>query len=57
MHGRYNNATQEAVRTFQSLQQLTQTGIANQQTQLALSKYAADYMMNHTEFWTVDGTF
>ena len=57
VHGRYNNATQEAVRTFQSLQQLTQTGIANQQTQLALSKYAADYMMNHTEFWTVDGTF
>ncbi|NLX82774.1 MAG: CHAP domain-containing protein [Clostridiales bacterium] len=57
VHGRYNNATQEAVRTFQSLGQLTQTGIANQQTQLALAEYAADYMMNHTEFWTVDGTF
>lgn len=57
VHGRYNNATQEAVRSFQSMQQLTQTGIANQQTQLALNEYTAHYMMNRTEFWTVDGTF
>ena len=56
IHGQYNNATQEAVRSFQSMKQLTQTGIANQQTQLALYEYAAHYMMNHTEFWTVDGS-
>jgi hypothetical protein len=36
---------------------LTQTGIANQQTQLALNDYAAQWMMNHTEFWTVDGAY
>lgn len=56
-HGRYDHQTQEAVRSFQSIAQLTQTGIANQQTQLALSEYAAQWMMNHTEFWTVDGTY
>lgn len=56
VHGQYNNATQEAVRSFQSMKQLTQTGIANQQTQLALHEYAAHFMMNHTEFWTVDGS-
>lgn len=57
VHGAYNHATQEAVRAFQSLMKLTQNGIANQQTQLALSDYAASYMMNHTEFWTVDGSY
>lgn len=57
IHGRYNYQTQEAVRSFQSITQLTQTGIANQQTQLALSDYAANWMMNHTEFWTVDGSY
>lgn len=55
--GSYNHATQEAVRTFQSQMKLTQNGIANQQTQLALNEYAAYYMMNRTEFWTVDGSY
>jgi hypothetical protein len=36
---------------------LTQTGIANQQTQLALNDYTAQWMMNHTEFWTVDDAY
>ena len=57
VHGLYNYKTQEAVRSFQSITQLTQTGIANQQTQLALSDYAANWIMNHTEFWTVDGSY
>lgn len=57
IHGTYNHATQEAVRSFQSQMKLTQNGIANQQTQLALSDYAAYYMMNRTEFWTVDGSY
>lgn len=55
--GEYNHTTQEAVRHFQSLMKLTQNGIANQQTQLALVDYAASYMMNRTEFWTVDGSY
>jgi len=57
VHGKYNHPTQEAVRSFQSLSNLLQTGIANQQTQLALKEYAAKWVMNHTEFWTVDGSF
>lgn len=57
VHGRYDYLTQEAVRSFQSQMLLTQTGIANQQTQLALDDYTAQWMMNHTEFWTVDDAF
>ncbi|HPY94318.1 MAG TPA: peptidoglycan-binding protein [Clostridia bacterium] len=57
VHGKYNHPTQEAVRSFQSISNLPQTGIANQQTQLALKEYAAKWVMNHTEFWTVDGSF
>ncbi|NLW21162.1 MAG: CHAP domain-containing protein [Clostridiales bacterium] len=57
VHGRYNHPTQDAVRSFQSMRNLPQTGIANQQTQLALRAYTRDWMMNHTEFWTVDGAY
>ena len=57
VHGRYDYLTQEAVRSFQSQMLLTQTGIANQQTQLALDDYTAQWMMNHTEFWTVDDAY
>ena len=57
VNGKYNYQTQEAVRSFQSMNNLSQTGIANQQTQLALETFARDWMMNHTEFWTVDGTY
>lgn len=57
VHGQYNRQTQEAVRSFQSIAKLTQNGIANQQTQLSLKEYAKNWMMNHTEFWTVDGSY
>ena len=53
--GVYNHRTQEAVRAFQAIARLPQTGIANQQTQLALVRFAHQWMMEHTEFWTVDG--
>jgi hypothetical protein len=53
--GTYNLRTQEAVRAFQGMMRLSQSGIANQQTQLALNQYANEWMMSHTEFWTVDG--
>ena len=53
--GVYNHRTQEAVRAFQGIVSLPQTGIANQQTQLALAQFAHRWMMEHTEFWTVDG--
>lgn len=52
--GTYNLRTQEAVRAFQGMMRFSQTGIANQQTQLALHRYANEWMMGHTEFWTVD---
>lgn len=53
--GKYDHRTQEAVRAFQEKMNLTKTGIANQQTQLALSAFARKWVMEHTEFWTVDG--
>ena len=53
--GKYDRRTQEAVRAFQGQMNFTQTGIANQQTQLALSAFAEKWVMEHTEFWTVDG--
>jgi len=53
--GVYDHSTQEAVRVFQSMNGLTQTGIANQQTQIALAELSHRWMMEHTEFWTVDG--
>jgi len=43
------------VRAFQAMMDFPQTGIANQQTQLALNAYAYKWVMEHTEFWTVDG--
>lgn len=52
--GVYDYRTQEAVRAFQALRLLPQTGIANQQTQLDLARYAYDWMMAHTDFWTVN---
>jgi hypothetical protein len=56
-NGVYNHRTQEAIRSFQAMRLLPQTGIANQQTQLELSEYAFNYMMAHTEFWTVNGAY
>lgn len=53
--GKYDRRTQEAVRAFQGQMNFTQTGIANQQTQLALTDFARKWVMEHTEFWTVDG--
>ncbi len=53
--GKYDHRTQEAVRAFQGQMNFTQTGIANQQTQLALAAFAHKWVMEHTEFWTVDG--
>lgn len=55
--GVYNSRTQEAVRSFQTMIKLPQTGIANQQTQLNLASFAFDHMMAHTDFWTVNGAF
>ncbi len=54
-NGVYDRSTQEAVRAFQSLNGLTQTGIANQQTQIVLAEKSYQWIMEHTEFWTVDG--
>ncbi len=54
-NGVYDHSTQEAVRAFQSMNGLTQTGIANQQTQIALAEKSHQWIMEHTEFWTVDG--
>ncbi|MDD2560819.1 MAG: peptidoglycan-binding protein [Eubacteriales bacterium] len=53
--GKYDHRTQEAVRAFQAEMGFAQTGIANQQTQLKLNAYAHQWVMEHTEFWTVDG--
>ena len=52
--GVYGYATQEAVRRFQRMTGLPQTGIANQQTQLTLQEFTRRWIMEHTEFWTVD---
>lgn len=53
--GLYDRATQEAVRVFQGTARLPQTGIANQQTQLRLAAAARQWVMDHSEFWVVDG--
>jgi len=55
INSKYDHRTQEAVRAFQAMMDFPQTGIANQQTQLALNAYAYKWVMEHTEFWTVDG--
>jgi len=55
INSKYDHRTQEAVRAFQAMMDFPQTGIANQQTQLALNTYAYKWVMEHTEFWTVDG--
>lgn len=55
IHGKYDHRTQEAVRSFQKQMNFPTTGIANQQTQLSLNVYAHKWVMEHTEFWTVDG--
>ena len=55
--GVYDYPTQEAVRAFQAMNGITQSGIANQQTQLALADFSRKWIMEHTEFWTVDGAF
>jgi hypothetical protein len=55
INSKYDHRTQEAVRSFQAQMNFPQTGIANQQTQLALTAFAHKWVMEHTEFWTVDG--
>lgn len=52
--GVYGSATAEAVRAFQTQQNLTVNGIANHQTQLALGEAKQKWLNEHVECWTVD---
>lgn len=52
--GKYDHKTQEAVRSFQAMSQLPQTGIANQETQISLFAFTSEWINSHTEFWQVD---
>ena len=51
--GTYGNHTAEAIRAFQKSQGIDQTGVAGQQTQLALLKYTERYREEHPEYWEV----
>ena len=51
--GTYGTHTLEAIRQFQKQQGIEQTGVAGQQTQLALMKYTERYREEHPEYWEV----
>ena len=52
--GTYGNHTAEAIRSFQKSQGIEQTGVAGQQTQLALQHYTERYREDHPEYWEVE---
>lgn len=54
--GRYGQHTADAVRAFQKMENVQETGIANHHTQLALQKYALEYYKTHPDFYAVDET-
>ena len=51
--GTYGNHTADAVKAFQKAQGIEQTGVAGQQTQLALQRYTERYREEHPEYWEV----
>ena len=51
--GTYGTHTAEAVRGFQKSMGIEQTGVAGQQTQLALARYTERYREEHPEYWEV----
>ena len=51
--GTYGNHTADAIRAFQKAQGIEQTGVAGQQTQLALMTYTERYREEHPEYWEV----
>ena len=51
--GTYGTHTTDAVRNFQKSQGIDQTGVAGQQTQLALLRYTEQYREEHPEYWEV----
>ncbi len=51
--GFYSQRTSDALKLFQAEAGLTDNGIANQATQLALAEKADSWLMEHTEFWVV----
>ena len=51
--GTYGTHTAEAIRSFQKEQGIEQTGVAGQQTQLALLRYTERYREEHPEYWEV----
>ncbi len=51
--GSYGTHTADAIRGFQKSQGIEQTGVAGQQTQLALIKYTEQYRAEHPEYWEV----
>jgi hypothetical protein len=55
--GRYDTRTIEAVRLFQNMKQLTETGIYNQVTSQELLLYLEEYRRTHNDAWIVDGAF
>ncbi len=51
--GTYGSHTTDAVKAFQKSQGIEQTGVAGQQTQLALYRYTVRYIEEHPEYWEV----
>ena len=51
--GTYGTHTLEAIRAFQKDQGIEQTGVAGQQTQLALLRYTERYRLEHPNYWEV----
>ena len=51
--GTYGTHTADAIRDFQKAQGIEQTGVAGQQTQLALIRYTEQYRAEHPEYWEV----
>ncbi len=51
--GTYGTHTADAIREFQKSQGIETTGVAAQQTQLALQRYIDRYQAEHPEYWEV----
>ncbi len=52
--GKYAYITKGVITDFQKAQKLTQNGVANQETQLALDAYILEYYRTHADLWSVE---